>query len=641
MTTIMTIFTATLVQDSALSISGLDRESTSDQPFTIVDGQPVMTGRGIKGAAVAMARRFFDPLPRSISEARDETRALCRSAWEVSNAVPTAKQLKTQLRPGVGILQKTGARANGVLYDREVVPAGTRWDLEFRVDWRLAATANESPAEVEGILGYVLSAHWREKRCWLGGGAARGLGWCHLEDLRVVRLERAAYDAWVIGKRQTLPSSSLAVPMAAPTRSWCFRSLDLSIEVGEYKPALEDSPWGLDMLAIGPHAQEGTSQRFDQRRWTRPPWAGTGDLAAPAKGDPVFLDTDRAIAMEGAVPLLPGSSLRGPMRHAFSRAGRRAGEEIADPHKAPAGVGDQDEGGRLFGTVNKSSRVLIRDGHAEGAWLAARMHMHAEDELSAGSYGSAKRDAVRILRGTFPMQIVIEGPDEKTVTELMQRVDPLVALGRLGHLPIGGHKTRGAGWCRWNAPRIWSEVDVIPAPKAEPRPPIEPKPRRPSRLPNAATSIWSDAWLELACSDLKGIEELSLGEAARLGRAALGEESVLWWCEPQIDLTVDSAPATFGKGWPDESALRVDEIVFFAPRASWRAARTASGWRAVMLREVPGSPTAKPVKARMIPACLHQDIHRFSAPIFGENQLTLREWSAEGQVIGYAAEGRA
>ena len=60
----LTIFTATLVQDSALSVSGIDRESTSDQPFTMtmINGQPVpvLSGRGLKGAAVAMARQAVE-----------------------------------------------------------------------------------------------------------------------------------------------------------------------------------------------------------------------------------------------------------------------------------------------------------------------------------------------------------------------------------------------------------------------------------------------------------------------------------------------------------------------------------------------------------------------------------------------------
>ena len=134
MNTRMTVFKATLVQDSALSVSGLDRDNSSDQPFSIDDDGPVLVGRGLQGAAVAMARRFFEPLPRSISEDAKLKTALRRSAWEFLHARPEGAAGEARLRAGVGIRHKTGARAGGVLYDREVLPAGTRWRLEIRVD---------------------------------------------------------------------------------------------------------------------------------------------------------------------------------------------------------------------------------------------------------------------------------------------------------------------------------------------------------------------------------------------------------------------------------------------------------------------------------------------------------------------------
>src|SRR5688572_366126 len=102
MTMRLTLFTATLVQDSALSVSGLDRESSAAQPFALVDGVPTLVGRGLKGAAVAMARRFFEPLPRAVS---DHIRhgALRRSAWEFADATSTATP---RVRAGVGIRHK-------------------------------------------------------------------------------------------------------------------------------------------------------------------------------------------------------------------------------------------------------------------------------------------------------------------------------------------------------------------------------------------------------------------------------------------------------------------------------------------------------------------------------------------------------
>ena len=117
MNPLVTVFTATLVQDSAISVSGLDRESTADRPLTVdVDGRPILSGRGLKGAAVSMAGRFFDPLPRSVAdfEGLRKGKALIRSAWEFTNARPTG-EVTARLRAGVGIVQKTGARKQGVL----------------------------------------------------------------------------------------------------------------------------------------------------------------------------------------------------------------------------------------------------------------------------------------------------------------------------------------------------------------------------------------------------------------------------------------------------------------------------------------------------------------------------------------------
>ena len=59
----LTLYTTTLVQDSALSVSGIRRETSTDQPFALVDDVPTLVGCGLKGAAVAMTKRFLNTLP--------------------------------------------------------------------------------------------------------------------------------------------------------------------------------------------------------------------------------------------------------------------------------------------------------------------------------------------------------------------------------------------------------------------------------------------------------------------------------------------------------------------------------------------------------------------------------------------------
>lgn len=623
MSTKLTLFTATLVQDSALSVSGLDRETSADLPFALVDGVPTLVGRGLKGAAVAMAKRFFDPLPRVISD-DIQNGALRRSAWEFLDATTIAQP---RIRAGVGIRHKTGARASGVLYDREVMPAGAKWLLCFRVN-RAFALNDDEFTEAEGIFGYVLAEHWAKGRCWLGADVARGLGWCHLEDLKAYRLDEAAYETWVQSGRSQLPAPLETVPTVTPTRAWCFRTLDVDIVFGEYKPDADDAAWGLDMFAVGPHDTERALQPTGDGSWARPAWA-------TSVATPDALSTDRALLMAGGRPVLPGASVRGPLRHAFSRLERANGHEVQDPHLVQGDVGMDDPAGKVFGTVSQSSRILIRDARTEGEWAAAKLRMHAEDEFSAGSYGSSKRDAVRMLHGTFPVRIVVEGPDPKDVEPLVKLIDRQVALGTLGHLLIGGHKTRGAGAGHWRA-KSWVIEDVTKTRSwTQPERPVEP-----STGAQKATRSFLDrpaahhAWVRTTAAVIT--EPLTRGAAAKLGKAALGEKLVAWWCDPTIDLAQSTPPSTFGRDWPSEDdTLLVDEIAFYAECAVWRAARTSSGARFVLIEELSSETDgAKPTRVVYTPARLHGD-QRFSAANTGRGNVLLREWHCDDGILGF------
>lgn len=670
---VKTVFTATLVQDSALSVGGIDRQSTADQPLAMIDNKPVLSGRGLKGTAVAMARRFFRDLPRSISEDLDREEALVRSAWEFRDAKPE-EGFKLGLRAGVGLLHKTGARAQGVLYDREVVEAGARWPLTLCVDWYWVEEAKEKPELVEGILHYVLSEHWAKKRCWLGGGAARGLGWCYLEDLRAYRLDQEAYDRWRRDKE--LPRDTTTVRSASPTKSWYFREKTIELCAGEYQPKGSDKIWGLDMLAIGPHSQSVQHQPFiGAQHWVLPRWATPNPKLTTLE----TIETNRAIAMEGDTPLLPGSSLRGPLRHAASRLRNQAGERIVDPNRRAAAQqpGDQtaplrheknqqedneiataDSVAQLFGTVARSSRLLICDGRAEGNWLAARMHMHAEDEFSAGSYGSAKREAVRLLRATFPVRLVLEGPCLEDIEADAAELDKLIALGELGHLPLGGHKTHGAGGGRWVDKTAWLDKNPSPASPppcsvrteqalAEPQttPPARKAKRKERKLP---TRTDSSATLQHSVQTTPLSLEHSintLGEAAAVASQHLGDHLTCWWCEPKINLDQGSFNP-FGTSWDSmdsqeriRSSVLIDEAIFYSAYASIRFARTRAGMKAVLLRieEEASTPRDTTSRPRAFHAWRHDEQWRFPSLAGKTGTFLFREWRNGDAILGHTA----
>jgi hypothetical protein len=284
---------------------------------------------------------------------------------------------------------------------------------------------------------------------------------------------------------------------------------------------------------------------------------------------------------------------------------------------------------------------LIRDGRARADWVAALLHMHAEDEFSAGSYGSAKRDAVRLLRVSVPMRIVVEGSSEEVVDPLVTKIDRLVDLGALGHLPIGGHKTRGAGGGRWikgewqiddvEQARTWSAQPDRRQPRA-----VKGTPRA-LALPEQPPVGGDERWVRIRSGRAEESEEFTLGQAVLMARSLHETTSGLtaWWCEPTIDLDLANAPASFGLVWPEGSDLQVDEVAFFYESGAWRAARTSTGTRWVLIEEVePETPEAKKATIVEIPARLHES-GRFQAAGTGSGLVHIREWRVNNEMLGY------
>jgi len=110
---------------------------------------------------------------------------------------------------------------------------------------------------------------------------------------------------------------------------------------------------------------------------------------------------------------------------------------------------------------------------------------------------------------------------------------------------------------------------------------------------------------------------------------------VAWWCDPALDLALDKPPAVFGRQWPDGEAVRIDEVAFYTDHAVWRAARTVAGTRWVLIEEVgPDEPEARTANLVHTPAWLHGSA-RFAAARTDRGQVLLREWHAEGEILGF------
>jgi CRISPR/Cas system CSM-associated protein Csm3 (group 7 of RAMP superfamily) len=122
-----------------------------------------------------------------------------------------------EVRNGVGIDRDTETASDGLLYDYEVVPAGTRFGFalgaENMADWQL------------GMLLLAL-APWERGEAQVGGFRSRGLGY--------VRLEEASYGYTTVGGADDvialLDGSGGAEVRADDRRAW----------VAAFKAALEN-----------------------------------------------------------------------------------------------------------------------------------------------------------------------------------------------------------------------------------------------------------------------------------------------------------------------------------------------------------------------------------------------------------------
>lgn len=520
------VLTGLLLQRTALSIGGTEEDGLLDDAFCRDGrGRPTLRGTSLTGALLDSIRKsgFGDLPPTVTGDARlkRNDRFHGESVLRVWTTHPEHCWHRHDVdylpeflpRAGVGIRQDTGAAKDGALYDLEVLPAGERWPLIVELDlWRYqqlhSGRAHWSAAQLLAAIEAGLE-EWRRQRCWIGRGVARGLGWMELLEFKPVQLSNAVALSWTnqtlfgqTGRREfvevvreigKLPV--VATPIAAdPTKCseadrWVYRRLTGHIRVGE-----RDKGWGLDSLSIGGH----------QAGWGDP---GPSHLVKPSELSTrkPFPDkpTDMSLAMtpvkdaQGAtqwVPLVPGSGIRGSLRHELSRTRRKRGERVRDPltgkdyvqqpqatlvaaaaaasPQGGMGVAAGATGGAyaldvLFGAmpaksgaqragiaVPNSSRLLVSDAHLDGdGWHYGVMQMHAEDEFTAGVFASGKFDRLAVMQGNFAFEMVIEAPPDEAVaadaaiaeiTELLSGAD--------GHgLPLGGSQWRGHGWVHWDS----------------------------------------------------------------------------------------------------------------------------------------------------------------------------------------------
>jgi len=461
-----TLFVGTLVQDSALSTGGTDTLSGVDDPLCR-DGENRFTLRGttLAGALIATARTLYQKIPPEICI--DETNKLANKApltpslWRVYTTHPEKDTLKPEARQGVTIHAQTGAAMDEALFDMETLPPGTRWPFLLEVDtWR----AEKLGVPAESIAAKAL-LEWQQHRCWIGRAVARGLGWLHLEDLRAYCLETEHVKLWPNSFEsldkvlQDIHGTVTAIQdlkqhFKLPkneTRKRFYIEMQGLIDVGE-----QDNGYGFDALSVSGHAANLGLSSWDEEHYLYP----EGKKSKQCQDD---FNPDNSIVMTyrngGYEPFIPGSSLRGVLRHALSRHLRRKGKKIHAPSDALPDKIAKDTVNQLFGSVSKKeakgAALLIQDSYlVDGKWQAAWLQHHAEDEFSGGVYGTGKFDRVALVEGRFSWRMVIEAKTPRQANLYYQRLKSILDLGEKGHLPLGGNQWRGLGWVKWQVNQV-------------------------------------------------------------------------------------------------------------------------------------------------------------------------------------------
>ena len=399
----------------------------------------------------------------------------------------------------MGIRQDTGAAAEDHLYDVDTVPPGSRWPLVIELDLAaFSARAGNGNTFDPSCLCLALQ-DWTRGRCWLGRGVARGLGWMTLDDCQVVSLSGLAaltwaddclYDSLIDSKPRRTFSAFQAQLLqlrgiqkqalgdvrcpAAGLNPWHLVRLTGTISIGQPR----QGGWGLDTLSIGGH--DLVSAYLPKDHTLAPPErAGQReDGGAQLKPLGILKLYDKTGQLLAQEPFVPGSSIRGPLRHQLSRGWRQAEPDtpIADPitglrwsanGACPAPVvGDTsnpaetvqtpDAAEALFGSARQdpdftSSRLLVKDALLTRGkeWKQIVLQSHAEDEFKTGTFGGALFQRLMLVDASFEVEMVIEDPCADAARASARAILDLLAQHDGHGLAIGGGQWRGHGGVLW------------------------------------------------------------------------------------------------------------------------------------------------------------------------------------------------
>lgn len=468
-----TLIFAKLVQESALTTGG-------NQPHLMVDlplardgrGRPVIRGSTLAGCFIATARAIKPQLPASISRSRHQDEAgqqsLMPSAWRFAHAhIQANDESHTDAGNGahptvflqhVAIDSRTLAAKDDHVFSLEAMPPGTCWSFELEIsssEEESSPSSLDSFNDLEALAAATLSVWKCKGGARLGRASGHGYGWCHLEDIVVVRLTNQQAHLWPDAfaaerSRQEWVTHFSAQGVSILTLDDLLREhadrlpysthyiaeLSGTIEVGERKGGF-GAGYGIDTLSIGGHAQLqlDAASLYDHINWPKE-GVPTREEFQPDFMITALPDEDRCLR-----PFVPGASIRGVWRNHLERYWRAQGRAMETLEA-------------LFGSTEKAGCLRVADAVLKNNDWRVFWHQHvAIDELSGGAYGAAKFDRLSLASGCFHWRALIEAESEHEAQKQAEIISELIERLGEGHLPLGGGVWRGHGHVRWQLER--------------------------------------------------------------------------------------------------------------------------------------------------------------------------------------------
>ncbi|MFC2640270.1 MAG: RAMP superfamily CRISPR-associated protein [Propionibacterium acidifaciens] len=451
-------------------------------------GNPVLTGRSVKGALRAACTRYVgvcgtEPAPQGLELLwgnQDLAAALTFHTIELGEVAafgdPSSAENEKGRRPlvtrtGIAVNRHRGTAGDTALFAHEYVPAGRRLTLTITAqtgtpDEGDSPQQTATPEQVEQLFGLILGLFEAGR---VGFGGRRTAGWG--------RVELDGEAAWSLTKAELGSREGLL--------TWLSGGQDVTDRIrpadgggaDRVRISIEwDSPSGI--LVAGPKNRSDTAAGAADGA-AQPTPAGPGE---PQKTDRRCDDqgseeTEPARPLrcgpgENDLLLLPGSSVRGALRSRASRIARTvlaARRDVED--WSTTGVHDQLADDPvlvrdLFGSTEHRGALTVLDTLATGPGAVRRVTHNAGDRWTGGvAEGALYSEEVHDV-GWNSIELELD-PGILPSADLDRRRAAWCLLGLVlaelaaGTLPLGSRGTRGLGQVRVSGVRVEGGPEII------------------------------------------------------------------------------------------------------------------------------------------------------------------------------------